>query len=298
VTVLAGHGNYVEDIAFSPDGTQVATASRDGTARTWKAETGAALALFAGDSETVSEARFDRAGTMLVTSSLDGTAREWDAVVQPVLTMVAKLGAPVTRVAFAGGNGAIEASTVVRAYRIDVQTGQMTTVGKASAPVGVMVGPDGRRAVIDGKTVVVSGGGEKTVRLEGHRHGVTSVAFSWDARTGAPLRLVRVHFAVVSDARFSPDGRWIATAGPVTSALVDAESGRLVFYLRGHEGKLTAVAFAPDGKQIATGGVDGTVRIYRCEICGSLDDLVALADSRLGRTGRKLSDAERESYLG
>jgi WD40 repeat protein len=179
----------------------------------------------------------------------------------------------------------------------------------------VVVGPDGRRAVIDGKTIVVSGGGEKTVRLEGHRHGVTSVAFSddgtrivtasvdhdvrtWDARTGAPLRLVRVHFAVVSDARFSPDGRWIATAGPVTSALVDAESGRLVFYLRGHEGKLTAVAFAPDGKQIATGGVDGTVRIYRCEICGSLDDLVALADSRLGRTGRKLSDAERESYLG
>ena len=170
--------------------------------------------------------------------------------------------------------------------------------------------------MIDGDSVVVSGGGGKTVRLEGHRKDVTSVAFSddgarivtasrldhdvriWDADTGAPLHLVRVHFATVSDARFSPDGRWIATAGPVTSALVDAETGRLAFYLRGHDGKLTTVAFAPDGKQIATGGVDGTVRLYRCDICGGLDDLVALADSRLARTGRTLTDAERERYLG
>ena len=314
VTVLSGHGNYVEDIAFSPDGTQVATASTDGTARTWKAETGAALALFAGDSETVTGARFGRMGTTLVTSSLDGTAREWDAVVQPALTMVADLGAPVTRVEFAGDGGTIAASTATRAYRIDVQSGQVTPVGKAAAPVGVIVGPDGRRAVIDGDTVVVSGGGGKTVRLEGHRKEVTSVAFSddgarivtasldhdvrtWDARTGAPLRLVRVHFAIVSDARFSPDGRWIATAGPVTSALVDAETGRLAFYLRGHEGKLTAVAFAPDGKQIATGGVDGTVRLYGCDICGGVGDLVTLADIRLARTARTLTDAERERYL-
>lgn len=313
--VLSGHGNYLEDIAFSPDGTQVATASRDGTARTWKAETGAALALFAGDTETVTGARFGRAGTTLVTSSLDGTAREWDAVVQPALAMVADLGAPVTRVEFAGGGGTIAASTAAHSYRIDVVTGQVTPVRTTAAPVGVAIGPGGRRAVIDGKTVVVSGGGGQTVRLEGHRNDVTSVAFSddgtrivtasidhdvrtWNARTGAPLRLVRVHFAIVSDARFSPDGRWIATAGPVTSALVDAETGRLAFYLRGHEGKLTTVAFAPDGTQIATGGVDGTVRLYGCDICGGVDDLVALADSRLARTGRTLTDAERERYLG
>jgi WD40 repeat protein len=293
----------------------VATASRDGTARTWKAETGAALALFAGDTETVTGARFGRAGTTLVTSSLDGTAREWDAVVQPALAMVADLGAPVTRVEFAGGGGTIAASTAAHSYRIDVVTGQVTPVRTTAAPVGVAIGPGGRRAVIDGKTVVVSGGGGQTVRLEGHRNDVTSVAFSddgtrivtasidhdvrtWNARTGAPLRLVRVHFAIVSDARFSPDGRWIATAGPVTSALVDAETGRLAFYLRGHEGKLTTVAFAPDGTQIATGGVDGTVRLYGCDICGGVDDLVALADSRLARTGRTLTDAERERYLG
>ncbi len=107
-----------------------------------------------------------------------------------------------------------------------------------------------------------------------------------------------MHFAIVSDARFSPDGRWIATAGPVTSALVSAETGKLAFYLRGHAGKLTSVAFAPDGKRIATGGVDGTVRLYRCEICGGVHALLSLADARLARTGRSLTDAERVRYLG
>lgn len=315
VTVVSGHGNYLEDITFSPDGTQVATASTDLTARTWKAETGAALALFAGDSETVTGARFDQTGTTLVTSSLDGTAREWDAVVQPTLTMVADLGAPVTRVEFAGSGGAIAAATATRAYRIELSSGRVTQVGRASAPAAVAIGPAGRRAAIEGDTVVVSGGGGKTVRLEGHHKQVMSAAFSddgarivtasldhdvriWDAASGAPLQVVRVHFAVVSAARFSPDGRWIATAGPVTSALVSADTGRLAFYLRGHDGKLTAVAFSPDGKQVATGGIDGTVRLYGCAICGGIDDLLELADIRLARTGRTLTDAQRARYLG
>jgi hypothetical protein len=47
-----------------------------------------------------------------------------------------------------------------------------------------------------------------------------------------------------------------------------------------------------------TGGVDGTVRTYRCEICGGIDDLVALARERLEATGRELTPAERELYLG
>jgi WD40 repeat protein len=315
VTVLSGHGNQLTDVSFSPDGAQVATASTDRTARTWKADTGAVLALFAGATETVSGARFDGTGTTLVTSSFDGTAREFDAVVQPALRMVADLGAPVTRVDFVRRGGAIAASTAARSYRIDVSSGAVTPAGKAARPEDVVFGPAGREAAIDGRTVVVSGGGGRTVKLLGHNKPVTSVAFSadgarivttsldhdvrtWDAATGAPLLVVRVHFAVVSDARFSPDGRWIATAGPVTSALVSADTGRLAFYLRGHVGKLTAVAFAPDGRQIATGGVDGTVRLYRCDICGGVDDLVALADSRLARTGRELTDAERERYLG
>ena len=74
------------------------------------------------------------------------------------------------------------------------------------------------------------------------------------------MHLLRGHFAIVSAARFSPDGRWVVTAGPGTAGLWNAASGSLVYFLQGHEGKLLSVAFAPDSRRIATGGMDGTVR--------------------------------------
>ena len=121
-------------------------------------------------------------------------------------------------------------------------------------------------------------------------------ARTWDARTGRLLRVLRGHFALVSDARFSPDGRWVVTAGPMTAGLWNATSGRLIYLLRGHEGKLLSVAFSPDSRQIATGGEDGTVRLWPCTICGGIDELVALADARLAGTGRVPNDDERQRY--
>lgn len=37
---LWGHGDRVDDVPFSPDGTPLATAGWDGTARLWKMSTG------------------------------------------------------------------------------------------------------------------------------------------------------------------------------------------------------------------------------------------------------------------
>jgi WD40 repeat protein len=102
----------------------------------------------------------------------------------------------------------------------------------------------------------------------------------------------------VQDAGFSRDGRWVVTAGPGRAGLWDAGSGGLVTLLRGHRGRVTSAAFSPNGRAIVTGGVDGTVRTYRCDICGGLGELVRLAGRRLDATGRRLSAEERERFLG
>jgi WD40 repeat protein len=120
----------------------------------------------------------------------------------------------------------------------------------------------------------------------------------WDVATGDQLLVLQGHFGPVQDAQFSPDGRWVVTAGPGRTGLWDAHNGALVTLLRGHRGPVASAAFAPNGRTILTGGVDGTVRTYRCDICGPLDELVGLADLRLAATGRELSAEEREKYLG
>jgi WD40 repeat protein len=80
VAILKGHREPLTDVAFSPDGQFIVTASRDRTARIWSVEDGAERAILRGHAGGVSHAAFSRNGQHVVTvSSQDRTVRLWDA---------------------------------------------------------------------------------------------------------------------------------------------------------------------------------------------------------------------------
>ena len=64
---------------FSPDGTRIATASWDGTARIWDAKTGERLIAPLAHDGIVRTVVFSADGKWLLTGSVDGTVRLWDA---------------------------------------------------------------------------------------------------------------------------------------------------------------------------------------------------------------------------
>src|SRR5262249_23699625 len=69
----------LNSVAFSPDGTRLATTSTDRTARIWDARTGQELLALRGHTGEVWSVAFSPDGTRLATASRDRTARLWDA---------------------------------------------------------------------------------------------------------------------------------------------------------------------------------------------------------------------------
>ncbi len=107
------------------------------------------------------------------------------------------------------------------------------------------------------------------------------------------------HEGVVHDARFSPGGELVASAGfDGTVRVWDAQSGRVRHVLVGHTDKVARVDFSPDGRTLASAGFDRTVRLWdphqgvALRVLGGHEDaVVAVAFSPDGQT---LASASRD----
>jgi len=69
--------NWIDDVSLSTDGSMLATAGRDSTARVWDVGSGQEL-LRLQHGAPVSTVAFSRDGTLLSTASVDGAARAWE----------------------------------------------------------------------------------------------------------------------------------------------------------------------------------------------------------------------------
>jgi TPR repeat protein len=83
ITRLTGHSDVVWDATFSPDGSQILTGSKDGTAKLWDAASGRLLATLMGHTGGVRRVAYSPDGSLIGTVSEDRTVKLWnvDAVI-------------------------------------------------------------------------------------------------------------------------------------------------------------------------------------------------------------------------
>ena len=78
LVTMNGDTGYVIGLAFSPDGTRLASGGTDGTARVWDATTGLQELALVGHAGIVGDVDFSPDGSRLLTGGGDTTARVWD----------------------------------------------------------------------------------------------------------------------------------------------------------------------------------------------------------------------------
>ncbi|MFO0880549.1 MAG: WD40 repeat domain-containing protein [Gemmataceae bacterium] len=110
----------------------------------------------------------------------------------------------------------------------------------------------------DGKLVAVGQGGETE----------TGKVHLLDATTGKLVRSVSGHLNGVTDVLFSPDGKYVISAGRDTSARIcQVSDGKEVAVLgtpRGGQFKdwFSAVALSPDGRSLAAADIAGLIHVW------------------------------------
>jgi len=208
IFTYTGHSDAVYDVAWSPDGTRLASCSKDKTVQVWDAIDGSHVFTYRGHTADVYTVAWSPDGTRLASCSKDKTVQVWDAV---------------------GGDSVAADGGHVFTYR-----------GHYDVVKTVAWSPDGRR--------IASGSGDKTVQVwdavggdsvaadgghvftyTGHIDWVNAVAWSpdgkriasgssdwtaqvWDVANGGHVFVYNGHPASVYTVVWSPDGTRIASS--------------------------------------------------------------------------------------
>ncbi|MFY1675355.1 hypothetical protein ACN27G_36400 [Plantactinospora sp. WMMB334] len=330
-TIARPHGGLVHAARFSPDGSHLASAGIfDGTAKVWPAPavaTGsapqeisapAAPVVLGGHVGMTMDVAFAPDGRRLASVDAAGTVRIWDWVTGRQL--VAFEVGPATRVVF-GPDGRRLLTSGSGGIRLwDRLDGQPVAIELAPTGSGAAFSPDGSRVATgaeDGGVRLRNLAGDEVGTLDGGGDPVSSVSFSPDGGsvaglsrdstiriwpvTGGAARVVLPSAgqgAATTRLGYTPDGRHLAILGggeELAGVQLWAASGATEpVTLRTLGPGPLGFAFAPDGERVATVHSDGSVRLWRCDVCGPVERLLAAAATR---ATRPFTPDERHTFL-
>ena len=253
-TVLTvNHPDGVADVAFSPDGTRLATSGGNwrkptpGTVNLWDVSTGdlvMSLGGVHGHRSMIGNMSFNPDGRQLATAGWDGVVKLWDLSTGKLITDLRGHDGSVKSVAFSPDGTRLATGGYDETAKVwDATTHSVLLSLPHTNDVGCLTfSPDGQHLVCgtwDGNVTV------------------------WDLNDGRKRYTLNPDAGTVWNVAFSADGKSFAAATRDAAVRVwNVNTGARLLTLRGHSGRVSGLSFSPSGNCLVTAGRDATIKVW------------------------------------
>jgi WD40 repeat protein/serine/threonine protein kinase len=283
---LIGHQAWICTLAFSPDGTLLASSSADQTIRLWDTKTWTEVTTLRGHEDEVYSMAFSADGRRLITGGKDGSVRLWQ--MPPTKRPPSLWTLPEDCNHFAVSPDGQRLVTVGDDYVLwDLDTGEKlaTLTELHGYRAGCDFSPDGRKLLAggtNGKTRIwdfeshslseFDAGGEADVvgvrTLSTTNFQIASWSFSplrvklWNFETRKLVHEFEPSGPPNWQGNFSRRGDMALGFGDGSVTVWKAEAGWAQTNFPAHRRSVVGTCFTPDGRTLATGGEEGTAKLW------------------------------------
>jgi len=249
-TVLRGHTDRVWSVAFSPDGSTLASGSLDGTVRLWDVRhPGSKPVILSGHRLWVTVVAFSPDGRTLASAGDDQTVRLWNLRQLDAPPVMLHHPGIIWSLAFSPDGQALASGGqdgLIRLWDLRRLDATPTILqGATSAIRSLTFSPDGQ--------TLATGSCDGAVRL-----------WNVSRRDGAAVMLGRHESGCVRSLAFEQSGRILASGGDDQTVRLWSpySPGASPLVGEAHAAPVRSVAFSPDGQFLASSGDDQTVRLW------------------------------------
>ena len=253
VKLLQGHTDWVWNIAFSPDGQWLVSASLDSTLRVWSVPDGQPIHVLEGHTYDVFGLAISADSQLVVSTGEDYTVRLWSLQGGQNLKTLHGYTGGIHSLSLSSNDQILASSGQTETIHLwhvqrDCNRSQLHPYKTFSSSIRRMSPFTNLSFSSDNQTLAINRRDESIVL--------------WNIQTGH-VEQWSAHSASIWTILFSPTGQILASSSyDCTVRLWDVQTHHCLQVLRGHESGIPAIAFDASGQQLASGSFDRTIRLW------------------------------------